>query len=536
MPTYRWGTNPTGAYQKVVMPWHRPATLDQHEENVRALERIDWGNGQGTRWRTIVIAAADSTKLSKATADYVCTGAADQTIINTAISTLMNSRSLGQAVGRIVFLEGTYTITSAITFTAFTARSLFLEGMGGGVGIDSQGSTILATRIVNSSSSGNAFFFGGNSAAAGSSVAIENLEVRGSSSSAHIATRDMALIVRQCTLIQGGSGGGIAQTSSTGHSGLTRVENNVITCTGAGAYGIDLGSAPNGEAEGRVTGNHISISGASSRGINVQNNASNQPSYMIIGNSVKSSSASSTYGIIYQGNSTLHGLCANNIIRGPVGTGISLSGYASECVGNYIYDCTVGIDGTPFQMDYALIVANNIASASSIGIRIGNSGVVGSTRCTAIANIIQGAATGIVVGTGSADAGIFVNDTNGCTANMTDAGVRTRTEANLPGLIGSIVPTGGATQTVLKKNSATTGDYGWATDPAIDLATAKGDILVASAVDVLAALTVGKNEALLTPDSAQALGVKWGRRMFVQSTDPSLTITPDLGDVWIDTT
>jgi len=42
-----------------------------------------------------------------------------------------------------------------------------------------------------------------------------------------------------------------------------------------------------------------------------------------------------------------------------------------------------------------------------------------------------------------------------------------------------------------------------------DIATTKGDILVATAADTLSRLGVGSNNQVLTADSAQATGVKW---------------------------
>lgn len=67
--------------------------------------RFSRGN---TREATVVIAALNSTALSKTKADYVCAGSDDQDPINTAIS------SLPSGGGSVLLMEGTYVIGGAI--------------------------------------------------------------------------------------------------------------------------------------------------------------------------------------------------------------------------------------------------------------------------------------------------------------------------------------------------------------------------------------------------------------------------------------
>jgi len=68
----------------------------------------------------ILVAASNSTAAAKASADYTCTGTADQTTINTALT--------AAATGRVVLAEGTYNLTASIIMPANT--SLFGQGSG----------------------------------------------------------------------------------------------------------------------------------------------------------------------------------------------------------------------------------------------------------------------------------------------------------------------------------------------------------------------------------------------------------------------
>ena len=68
--------------------------------------------------------------------------------------------------------------------------------------------------------------------------------------------------------------------------------------------------------------------------------------------------------------------------------------------------------------------------------------------------------------------------------------------------------TPGTSSHVLKTQGAGANPV-WALDPAIDLVTTKGDILAATAADVLARLGVGANDTVLTAASGEATGLKW---------------------------
>jgi hypothetical protein len=77
------------------------------------------------RTATITVAASNTavTSLALASADYVCTGSGDETIINTAIAALPG------VGGRVVLLEGTYTCTGPIIVDQ---NYVTLEGQGTG--------------------------------------------------------------------------------------------------------------------------------------------------------------------------------------------------------------------------------------------------------------------------------------------------------------------------------------------------------------------------------------------------------------------
>lgn len=76
-------------------------------------------------------------------------------------------------------------------------------------------------------------------------------------------------------------------------------------------------------------------------------------------------------------------------------------------------------------------------------------------------------------------------------------------DADLAGLLG------GTTGQVLKKNSGTDHDFGWAIDPVSDLVTTKGDLVAATGADTLARVGVGTNGQVLSANSSATAGVEW---------------------------
>ncbi len=85
----------------------------------------DVANLQIVRSATYVVAASDSTAASKAQADYVCDGTADDVQIQAAID------ALPAGGGKIILLEGTYKIDAPVNINK---RYVELSGMGTGGG------------------------------------------------------------------------------------------------------------------------------------------------------------------------------------------------------------------------------------------------------------------------------------------------------------------------------------------------------------------------------------------------------------------
>ena len=534
----RNGFTPVGSFQKIKLPWSRlqlpwkrpethgkldmdklEATLNALEERINAnsvyLNRTDWGKGDGTRWATIVIAASNSSSLSKETADYVCSGSGDQVTINTAITALLAERTATNPAGRIVFLEGTYNFTAQISVNNLSGRHLIFQGMGAG----GYGSSLGGTKF-NNTGSGAIFGFAGSSSSSGSSVTIEGIHMVSGGTTAIINAVDMPITVRGCALSSTGSGGCISQTNTTGTSGGTRILDNIIQSSAAGApcVKVDVGSGL--DTPIIVRGNYIS--GAStSVGVDCRNNISTIPAYGVVNNFIEGCT-STGIGIRLAGNSTEDCMVANNVVRN-CGTGIQAAGYRHTITGNTVYNCTTGIGGaSALDMQYTQISGNNVESCTT-----GFVVVAGAVRVTIIGNKAANCTTSYTVAATASNTFIGFNDF-GSSGAGTDAGTGTQLPQGLTA--------GGTINQVLKKNSSADYDASWALDPAIDAITAKGDMLVGSAADTLTVLGAGRDQTIVQSDSSQASGRKNGPAIYVQSTDPSLTYTTAVGDIWIDTT
>jgi len=62
---------------------------------------------------------------------------------------------------------------------------------------------------------------------------------------------------------------------------------------------------------------------------------------------------------------------------------------------------------------------------------------------------------------------------------------------------------------------------------------AKGDLLGGTAPNTAGRLPVGSDGRILTADSTQATGLRWGRRFTADAAPP---LSPAVGDIWIDIT
>jgi hypothetical protein len=69
---------------------------------------------------------------------------------------------------------------------------------------------------------------------------------------------------------------------------------------------------------------------------------------------------------------------------------------------------------------------------------------------------------------------------------------------------------GGTTGQVLAKASSADLDFSWVAVDPLTILDAKGDLISATAADTPARLAVGANGTVLTADSAEATGLKWG--------------------------
>lgn len=533
----RNGFTPLGNFQKIRLPnsrlklrWPRPETrgkvdinkleenfrqiLDQLDENHAYLNRTDWGSALGTRWATIVIAAADSTSASKQTADYVCGSADASTVINAAVTALINSRTNTIGIGRIVLLEGTYTLLSPISVTTLGARTVVFQGMGMG-GFET---SVGATRLL---ASGNAAFnFGGSSVSAGSTCVVQDLHITCGGSDAGIKTRDMTTIVRNCSIVASGSGGCINQSNGLGTGAGSQYTGNYLYSTGSGASAlvVDVGSGVDHAI--LVANNVIHFTGAGN-GVSCTNNASTIPSYVVSDNHITGSSSTAGVGIDLHPNAIETCTVTGNVVR-TCSIGIWCAGYRHNIASNMIGNVTDGIS-TAADSQYLAILGNHVTDYSGIAFSLANSAI----RPTVIGNkASNGGSSACTVASGVVNAFVGYNDFGGGT--VSNAGTGTTIVQDLP--------TGGAANFVLKKLSATTGDFDWAVDPALDLFAAKADLLIGVSTDSGKRFGIGRDDALLLPDSTTTDGLKWGRALYVSATDPSLSLTPLVGDIWIDTT
>lgn len=428
---------PVGLYPKINLPWTemdvphlRPETdgevdADKLEENFRALKmqiddqsrylnRTDFSNSEGTRWATYVIAAFNSTDLSKRTADFVCSGSNDQTVINQVINLMY--RSSTAPMGRIVFLEGTYNLSDEIVANALTARTLIFQGMGPG----GHESSIGGTRIVQTSGSKAVFNVGGNSASAGSTIVIQDLQMVSTSSVACIYNRDMPTIVHNCSINAGGTGGAINQTNSTGTGAGSQYTNNYIYCTGSGGNGIvaDVGAGLDRSIS--IANNFIKIT-AGGVGIQCGNSSSTVPTYIVDGNCIIGSTTASGTGIKLTGNSIENCAVTGNVVKN-VNIGIECAGYRHTISGNVVDTVVTGITTGP-DSQYLAILANLVNSATT-GFVLANSAV----SPTIIGNKGSNLTTAYTVGSGVTNATVAYNDFG--TATGTDAGTGTKNEGS----------------------------------------------------------------------------------------------------------
>lgn len=157
------------------------------------------GGGKDRNAVTLVVAASDSSALSKASADYVCPGTDDLDYITTTVIPV-----LPVGGGRIVLMEGTY-------YCDTNAKPLYINGKTG-ITIEGQGySTLL--KFLTGNESGNIIHIN-----ASSYIEIKNLKINGTTTA-----NDGGSDLNQCGIL-------------TVASSFCKIHDNIIT--GCKRHGI----------------------------------------------------------------------------------------------------------------------------------------------------------------------------------------------------------------------------------------------------------------------------------------------------------
>lgn len=465
----RNGFTPVGLYQKIKLPWTkldipwaRPEThgkidIDKLEANFEALRtqlddqsaylnRVDWGPGVGTRWATIVLAAADSTDLSKQTADYVCNSSSAEVQIQHAINTLLSRTE----PGRIVFLEGTYTCSAAISFTLAANTALCFQGMG-------SGTTDIATKIAFNSSS--VCITANGPSGSNTAFLLRDIAITNSSSGATIQTNGTRVDADHC-YVQCSSGwcfwlDGYVSGSLKG----SRITNTRIA---GGTRGITVSH----EENLFFCDNDITVSGAGARGISLNGDAAYNINGVVTGNRVTGAS-SPDYGI-FLNNSSGDGtyvettLVANNYVSG-FSAGIGLNGAKNSIIsGNVLESNGAGLqtysigEGVGNQQVY--VVGNYFLSSTGTAHARVVSSTGGTSDIAILFNKFRGTtpANSCVIGSSVNDAAFAFNDTfqGYSSAALSDSGANTRTES---AIIGATITTNA--RVGVRKNSGAVGTF-----------------------------------------------------------------------------
>lgn len=371
------GRNPS----LIPYPWIDGLTKRQQEQIYLDFEWLA-SQGTGTRWATIVVAPSDATTKSKNKADVLLDGTSDATKLQAAIETL-DGRS---TPGRIVILEGTVYLTSAVTIdmSGTTTGRLQIVGMGG-FGSDT------ATKITNSSGSNNLFTIGGPSGST-TRVGFNGLNMT-SGSGACIATNATAVDIDACSFSGSGRlldlGGGLS-----GPYAPSRVRNCSIDTGGSSSsrgivatyqFGIQISGCKITASSGRaisifadaaatmqptIANNRISGS-TSAIGIYIgsSTDATNTQDFVVTGNWISTFSD----GIYMEG--VANGLIGGNAISGCVDgiqvTGAGIIGNSKVLIsGNYIYNCTsegVNIDASTLGTSDIAVVFNKFRGNTAQG-------------------------------------------------------------------------------------------------------------------------------------------------------------------------
>ena len=314
------------------------------------------GKWQADRSSAILVAASNSSDADKAAADYVATGTADQTPINSALTAADPSGS-GRKTGKVYLFAGTYTVNGSINVPNNTT----LAGTGTGTVITIPNSTNANfTAITNSTTGGN-----------GTGVIIQDLKLDGNKANQTAGPYAMYAIqfngMGSATL----PGGKILNVSANNWYG-----NGASVWTAAGIY-INAGSrntianivAQDNTTSGIIfnTSTYNSLTGSDFRGntygiyVAANNNT-------ITGNTP---SGNSSNGIYVNGNqNTITG----NVATGNTNTNIYLYAASSNTVSSNQALGSISADGIGLTSTstYNIISSNTVQSNSTGGIYLGS--------------------------------------------------------------------------------------------------------------------------------------------------------------------
>jgi hypothetical protein len=389
----------------IIMPWHRPENLDQHEENVRAIERLQL-NAPGTaEAATYIIAAPDSTIAGYQGADFRVTGSHDDTVIQHVVDTILARTR----VGKIVFREGTYVLTKRINVPLSAGQELTFEGFSSGV-IHAQSTAATYINATSASITDEAF-----NVSNGTCI-FKNLTIAtGNVTNAPIFEFNGILGVENCAIFSGTTTDGIKIfTSAGGAADGSMIIDNYIHAGGC----IDINSANNCRIERNhlvATGNAWGITYAASLGVSSTLN--------IVGNIIINETATnSTDGIRVGTSSSQDSVITGNYIVN-CNRGVLINGNAMSVVGN---DFAGNVTGVSAVGNNNTIVANTFRAAAA-----GNNIVAsGDKNVIAINEFAVNNATNINITGGTGNSVFFNTDNAGGPTTIADAGVNTKFEAD----------------------------------------------------------------------------------------------------------
>lgn len=466
---------------------------------------------------TILVAASDSLAENKAVADVICGNVGAGGGITRALALLP---AYG---GRLVFAEGTYTLSSQLTLTILADQKVEFMGMGEGTHITG-GLTIVGT------------------AASSPYLHIHNMRLDGAAgASTALEIIRCPCLVENVHAVVSGNGTAISVSAST-QGQTSQIINNRVESTGTDdRNGIFFDQAQ----EGIIAYNTVIMSGSGTgSGIRTSAAAGFTGACLISNNIIHV--PANVVGITIHGavGDAQNSVVANNRITGGL-NGISVTGVRHHIHSNLIKGAAEHGIYVVFPTSSNIYITNNYVQDSSSGtpntfdhIRV--TGGDGSSHGAPVDNVVAwnkvrgtSARFGISLNVDCTNCAIFGNDTFGgwTTADIDDQGTDTRREDTLlpPG---SLLPSGGTPGQVVVIPPGG-GDPVWGDDPTLGLATAAGDMLVALAANVLSTLSVDRTGQILITDFTQPLKVKWGPKLTVSDTAPS---APRPGDIWFDTT